>query len=64
MSAIKDLLKKSVKDLQKELAKKKAKLQDLRFKATGTRLRDDKEIRRTKKEVARILTALKLNNNK
>ncbi len=56
------LAKKSVKDLQKELSKKKAELRDLRFKAAGTRLKDDKAIRSLKKEIARILTALKLTN--
>jgi len=53
------LSKKSAKDLQKELSKKKAELRDLRFKAVGTRLRDDKAIRNIKKNIAQIMTALK-----
>ncbi len=56
---MKKLAEKSVKDLQKMLSKKKAELRDLRFKAMGARLRDDKAIRNLKKEIARVLTALK-----
>ena len=54
------LLKKSIEDLNKELSKKKAELRDLRFKAKGTRLKDDKAIRALKKEIARVLTAIKI----
>ncbi len=61
---MKKLLKKTVTDLQKDLAKKKAKLQDLRFKATGAKLRDDKALRTLKKEIARILTAMNIVKNK
>jgi len=58
---MKSLVKKSVKDLLKELSKEKAKLQDLRFKSAGTRLKDDKAMRELRKKIARIMTAI---NNK
>ncbi len=61
---MKKLLKKKFTDLQKEFADKKAKLQDLRFKASGAKLRDDKAIRELKKDIARIATAMRLVNNK
>ena len=53
-----DLTKKSAKDLIKLISGNKTKLRELRFKAKGSRLRDDKEIRRIKKEVARAKTIL------
>ncbi len=59
MTKVKDLSKKSEKDLLKIIQNAKAKLRDLRFKASGSGLRDSKEIRELKKEVARAFTFLK-----
>ncbi len=55
---MKTLMKKSAKDLQKELLKAKSELLDLRFKAAGTKIKDLKKIRALKLKVAHILTAL------
>ncbi len=55
---MKKLLEKDIKTLQAELLKLKAELQDLRFKAAGAGLRDDKAIRTLKKNIARVLTAI------
>jgi ribosomal protein L29 len=49
------LTKKSDKDLQKELAEKRASLRDLRFNISG-KSRNTKATRETKKAVARIMT--------
>jgi len=54
-----DLKQKSAKELQKLVAKNKQQLRELRFKSAGSKLKDNKEIARLKKEVARALTLLK-----
>ena len=55
---LKDLLKKSEKDLHKALAESREKLRALRFKDSANQLKNVREIRSTKKIVARILTLL------
>lgn len=46
-------------ELHNLLKEKRSHLRDLKFKATAGRLADNKEIARTKKEIAQILTLLK-----
>lgn len=55
----KEIKDKSEKELKKELAEKRTALRDFRFSLAGTKIRDVKEGRKLKKEVARILTELK-----
>jgi ribosomal protein L29 len=53
-----DYTKKSKKDLEKLLVEKREGLREIRFASSGSRVRDVKEANKTKKDVARILTAL------
>ncbi len=53
-----DLKQKSEKELLKLVSKNKQALRELRFKSAGSKLKDDKEINRLKKEIARALTVL------
>lgn len=58
-----DFKKKSVKDLEKLLKDKRAELRDFRFASAGSRTRNVREGRNTRKEVAQILTELKSRTN-
>lgn len=60
---MKDLKKKSDTDLKKELAEKREALQKFRFGIAGSRLKNVKEGRALKKDVARILTEIRSRNN-
>lgn len=55
---IKDIRGKSTIELQKDLTEKRKKLQNLRFELTTKNLKNHREVRLTKKEVAQILTVL------
>jgi ribosomal protein L29 len=56
--AVKDLEKKSVKDLEKELQNKRNSLKDFRFGLSGSKTRNTKEGVSLRKGIARILTEL------
>jgi large subunit ribosomal protein L29 len=56
---LKELKLKSVSDLQKLLASSREKLRDLNFKVSQNQLKNVREIRIIKKNIARILTLLK-----
>lgn len=60
MSKKKDLKNKNDKDLQKELNEKKESVRAFRFGIAGSKVRNVKEGRDTKKQIARILTELNL----
>ncbi|OGH60192.1 MAG: 50S ribosomal protein L29 [Candidatus Magasanikbacteria bacterium RIFCSPHIGHO2_01_FULL_33_34] len=53
-----ELKNKSVKDLEEMLVEKKSKLRDLRFGISGAQLKNVRDIRKLKKEVAQILTLI------
>ncbi len=55
---LKDLKKKSEKDLQSLLAESREKLRVARFKDANKQLKDTREIRRERKLVAQVLTLL------
>jgi ribosomal protein L29 len=54
-----ELIKKSEKDLIKELSLKRKALREFRFNMAGTKTRNIKEGREVKKDIARILTELR-----
>ena len=55
---MKDLKKKSIKDLGKTLREKKKSLREFRFDSAGSKVRNVKEGRNLKTDIARILTEL------
>jgi len=57
----KELKNKSEGELQRLLAELREKTRDLRFKDSNRQLKDVREIREAKKEIAQVLTVL---NNK
>jgi len=57
----KELKNKSEGELQRLLAELREKTRDLRFKDSNRQLKDVREIREVKKEIAQVLTVL---NNK
>jgi large subunit ribosomal protein L29 len=61
---IKDLKGKDEKELQKLLQEKRDRLRQLRFELSQGKVKNIKEIRGTKKEIARMLTALKIKDQK
>lgn len=56
---IRELRRKSIKELQETLVGLRDKLRELRFNLAGGKVKNIKEIRQTKRDVARILTILK-----
>ena len=56
---IRELRRKSQKELQETLVGLREKLRELRFNLAGGKVKNIREIRETKKDVARILTLLK-----
>lgn len=54
----KDLEKKSEKELEKMLGEERGTLYDLRLKVSVNQLKDIRALRKTKKNIARILTKL------
>ncbi|MEK7105707.1 MAG: 50S ribosomal protein L29 [Patescibacteria group bacterium] len=55
----KDLSKKTKTDLQKSIAELRSRGQELNFKLAANQVRHVREIREGKKEIARLMTALK-----
>jgi len=60
---MKDLIKKSKKDLEKDLNEKILSLRDLRFGVAGSKRKNVKEYSNVKKEIAKIKTVLNQKNN-
>lgn len=60
---MKELKKKSVKDLEKLLKEKRETLREFRFKSAGSRTRNVREGRNTRLEIAHILTELSTRAN-
>jgi len=56
---MKDLNKKTEKDLEKELFNKRSALRDFRFGVSGSKHKNVKEGKNIKKDIARILTEFK-----
>ncbi len=54
----KELKNKSINDLHRALAENRSKLRELRFKDAAKQLKNVRDIRDLKKEIARILTLL------
>jgi large subunit ribosomal protein L29 len=54
-----ELRKKSKSDLEKILKEKKERLRNLRFGLVSGKIKNTREIRETKKDIARILTLLR-----
>lgn len=62
---MKELILKEAEELKATLSELRKKLDDFSFKIHQGQLKDVREVRETKKDVARILTALKrLDNSK
>ena len=59
---IKELVKKNKADLLKTLTEKKVALRDFRFSVSGSSVRNVKEGKIIKKDIARILTLLNKNS--
>ncbi|MBL4644679.1 MAG: 50S ribosomal protein L29 [Candidatus Pacebacteria bacterium] len=57
-----DFKKKSVKDLEKIVREKRDELRSFRFKSAGSRTRNVREGRNTRREIAQILTELNHRN--
>ena len=57
---LKELKTKSISDLHRLLAESRDKLRELRFKDAGKQLKNVREIRVIKKEIAKILTLINL----
>ena len=56
---IRELQRKSNKELQQTLVSLRDKLRELRFNLAGGKVKNIKEIRGTKRDIAKILTLLK-----
>ena len=59
-----EIKQKSQSELQKILAEKREKLRQLRFGLASGKVKNVREIRQIKKDIARILTQLKEKSNK
>ncbi len=55
---LKELKKKSINELHKLLAEQREKLRELRFKDAGKQLKNVRDLRVVKKEIARIITLI------
>lgn len=60
---MKDLMKKSVGDLEKMVIKKREVLKNFRFGLAGSKVTNLKEGRNTRKDIARLLTAIKMKSS-
>lgn len=56
---LKDIRKKNESELKEILAVKREKLRELRFKDSNKQLKNVREIRNVRKEIAQLLTLLK-----
>jgi len=61
---INELRQKTKEDLKKNLEEKREKLRQFRFNLESGKVKNVREIRETKKDIARILTTLKEQENK
>lgn len=61
---IRELRRKPIKELQETLINLRDKLRELRFNLAGGKVKNIKEIRQTKRDIARILTLLKEHETK
>ena len=61
---IRELRRKPTKELQETLINLRDKLRELRFNLAGGKVKNIKEIRQTKRDIARILTLLKEHETK
>ena len=61
---IKEIKNKAVGELQKILADKRDKLRELRFKDAAKQLKNVREIRMVKKDIAQVLTLINANKVK
>lgn len=59
---IRELRRKSNKELQENLVTSRNKLRDLRFNLASGKVKNIREIKQVKKDIARILTLLKEQN--
>lgn len=59
-----DLQNKSVAELEEMLKEDKIKLGKFRFELANKTLKDSSQIGKTRKEIAQIMTAIKINKNK
>tara|TARA_B100000745_G_scaffold130817_1_gene85263 strand:+ start:17760 stop:17942 length:183 start_codon:yes stop_codon:yes gene_type:complete len=57
-----DFKKKSVKDLEKFVREKREALREFRFKSAGSRTRNVREGRNTRRDIARALTERNVRN--
>jgi large subunit ribosomal protein L29 len=55
---IQELKEKEKAELEKLLAEKKEKARELRFSISSKQIKNNRELRNTKKEIARILTLI------
>jgi ribosomal protein L29 len=55
----KDIQKKTVSELQKDLKEKRSELLNVRFGSAGAKNKDSGFVRKTRRDIARILTTLK-----
>ena len=60
---IKDLKEAAEKELENLLAENREKLRQIRFDLAGQKIKNFREIRKVKTEIARILTILKQRTN-
>ncbi len=60
---MKKLSEKTEKDLQKELTQKREALREFRFGVSGSKIKNTKEGKNIKKEIARVLTELNTRKN-
>lgn len=56
---IREIRRKSIKELQEILVNLRDKLRELRFNLAGGKVKNIKEIRQTKRDIARLLSILK-----
>ena len=61
---IRELRRKPIKELRGTLINLRDKLRELRFNLAGGKVKNIKEIRQTKRDIARILTLLKEHETK
>jgi len=61
---IRELRRKPIKELQETLINLRDKLRELRFNLAGGKVKNIKEIRQTKRDIARISTLLKEHETK
>ncbi len=59
---IKELVKRDKKELERNLAESRNKLAKMRFDISAKQIKNHREIRKVKKDIARILTILKSHN--